>query len=91
MLDTQTLAAQTPPVTQTDVARLAQALITAANTKATYTVMITPSLTDYYRAPEIQTVHAIGRYYLRDLEHMLRAWGLPEITYQGDSFRFDQS
>ncbi|HYG87794.1 MAG TPA: hypothetical protein VD978_16160 [Azospirillum sp.] len=85
------LAATPPHVTDIDLARLAHALITAANAEATFTVTITPSLTEYYRAPDLQTVHDIGKYHLPALEHLLRAWGLPEVTYDGDCFRFDHN
>ncbi|WP_448188015.1 hypothetical protein [Azospirillum sp. sgz301742] len=85
------LAATSPPVAEIDFARLAQALMTAANAEATYTVMITPSLTEFYRAPDLQTVHDIGRYHLPTLDQMLRAWGLPEVTYDGNCFRFDRT
>ena len=85
------LTANVPPVAEIDLARLAQALMTAANAEATFTVMIRPSLTEYYRSPDLQTVHDIGKYYLPALEHMLRAWGLPEVTYDGDCFRFDRN
>ena len=85
------LATTSPPVTQFDLARLAQALMTAANAEATLAVKITPNLTDYYRAPDLRTVHAIGTSHLPELEDLLRAWGLPEVTYDGDCFRFDQN
>lgn len=83
------LAAKSLPVAEIDLARLAQALMTAANAEATHTVMIGPNLTEYYRAPDLQTVHDIGKYFLPELETVLRAWGLPEVTYDGDCFRFD--
>ena len=82
------LATTSPTVTEFDLVRLAQALVTAANTEATVAVMITPSLTEHYRAPALQTVHSIGRHHLPALVAILRAWGLPEVTYEGDCFRF---
>lgn len=78
------------PVTDVDLARLAQALMTAANAEATHTVMIRPSLTDYYRAPDLKTVHGIGAHHLPALERLMRAWGLPRVSYDGDCFRFSE-